>query len=57
MAKIINFETFCYRRELKAMEKEIAERQRERINDLIGYARDTFTGGNDGRLPDKPDYE
>ena len=55
MAKIINYATFCYRRELKAMEEELAEKQRERINDIIGYAKDTYTRGNDGRHSDKPD--
>ena len=42
MAKIISFNTFCYRRELKALEKELArkeEQQRKNINDLIGYAK------------------
>jgi hypothetical protein len=42
MAKIITFNTFCYRRELKAIEKEITreeERRRQRINKLIDHAK------------------
>lgn len=27
MAKVISFDTFCYRRELKAMEKELKEKE------------------------------
>jgi len=48
MGKIISFDTFCYRRELKAMEKELSEKQvalkkkqvlrDQSIARLIGYA-------------------
>ena len=38
MAKIINFDTFCYRRELKVVEKEAAARKAS-IDRLIRYAR------------------
>jgi len=48
MAKIIGFDTFCYRRELKVMEKELKRkeaalkekqtRRDESIARIIGYA-------------------
>ena len=50
MAKIVTFDTFCYRRELKAMEQELAEREEElkkkqtsydeSVARLIGYAEE-----------------
>ena len=48
MGELVTFDTFCYRRELKAMEEELAEREKElkkkqttrdeSIARLIGYA-------------------
>jgi hypothetical protein len=41
MAKIINYDTFCYRRELKAMEEELKRKEAKRdrsIKRLLGYA-------------------
>jgi len=50
MGKIITFDTFCYRRELKAMEKQIARKEQElkkkqttrdqSIARLLGYAEE-----------------
>ena len=42
MAKVINFDTFCYRRELKAMEEELKRKEVKRdasINRLLEYAK------------------
>jgi hypothetical protein len=42
MAKIINFDTFCYRRELKAMEKELKRKEAIRdksIKRLLEHAK------------------
>jgi len=55
MAKIITFNTFCYRRELKAIEKEITreeEKRRQSINRLIDHAK-KYCNWEDDNKPKK----